>query len=100
MGLLLALGRLIYMRGLCVICFRSDQVQQGERVPLGQLENRGCGHELLTEVKVVPEYSWSFCSQLLHFVNSASLGDLCLVSCFWMIMHLPESIDKALGAAD
>lgn len=35
-----------------------------------------------------------------HLVNSASLGDLCSVSCFWMIIHLPESVDKALGAAD
>lgn len=100
MGLLLALGRLIYLRERCVICFRPDQVQQEWRVPLGQLEYRGCGHELLTELKVVPKYGWPFCSQLPHFVNSASLGDLCLVSCFWMIMHLPESIDKALGAAD
>lgn len=47
-----------------------------------------------------PDADWSLLFPLLYMVNSASLGDLCLVSCFCMIMHLPRELDKALGAAD
>lgn len=65
--------------------------------------SRGCGPER-TVREVVADGSHVFrdwallgplCSPFPHLVHLALLGDLCSVSCFWMISHCPESVDGA-----